>query len=396
MKKQTIFLTFFLCWFFVAFAQEETNTESKPAQAKLDPKLDPMYFVINRNDIIAKRSGALRQRKGDVPEQLWKIKTDGVVTAPPIALFDRIVLGTSMGRGYYVDKNTGKQVGNSAGSGAPIIYLGMYANDRYMSVTWVGTVGMVTMEWEHLAQSAIGAYKGNSIHPLGGLFWMRGCIVTQRDELPVLVDVKDGKVSGKLSNKWENGEATTPTLFMNDAFCLGTSRGDLLIIDGRFTKIQSMVRVKKSYATALAYENNHVYALTAEGELYAFDYVSGIQQWVVQLAEAGVDSMICDNGQIFVNAGKFYVIKADTGRILEDRDTLAHEKFKRTKPIVTKDRIFTCDSDGTIFIFNRQNFKLIQAINLEEDVMVNFAYLENVLYVPTIFGNLYAIDTSWY
>lgn len=398
-----------IIFIFIAFcslivAQEKTEKSDKPEKQvvpekideKVDKKLDPLYLAINFDDIISKRRIEFRKRKGNVPEQLWKIKTNGVVTVPPIMFETKLLVGTSTGTFNYLDFKTGEADKKSCAAGGLLVWSAIQNNNRVAGMTWVGTVVSFAKDWEHFMVTNFSAYKSKDVRPLGALVWGAGCIVTRRDNFPVMIDSKEDKIISQPSRTWANGEATAPLINSGSAFWIATSKGELISFDINLANILSVIRLGKSYATALASDGVLIYALTASKELIAYDIATSLLKWKQNVSGNGVNSMVCEGGFLYVNAGSFYVINGDDGKVLLERKSLAFENFMRTKPLLTGKKIFTCDSEGNIFIFNKKDLKFIHAINLDEDVMVDFFYLDQVLFVPTIAGFLYAIDVSLY
>lgn len=245
-------------------------------------------------------------------------------------------------------------------------------------------------------QTCFSAYKSKEIRPLGALVWGAGSIITRRDNYPVMIDSKEDKILAQPNRAWPGGEATAPLINAGAAFWIGTSKSELVSFDTNLTTVLSVIKLEKSYATALGSENSLLFALTESKELMAYDTTNNTLKWKINVAGYGVNSMVCEGGYIYLNAGSFYVIDNQDGKILLERKSMSFEGFMRTKPLITKDRIFSCDSEGNMYIFNKKDYAMIQAINLEEDVMVNFYYQDKVLYVATIAGYLYALDVSLY
>lgn len=391
--------TFLFCLFSVvllSFTMAQDKPQDKAAPV-VDKKLDPLYFHINFRDILASRKPQFRTaRKGEVPELIWKIKTNGTVTAPITMFENRLLIGTSMNNIYYVDMKKG-EIDKTVGSGGAMLAWTSIRNNRYIiGMTWVGTVVSYPINWPTHVKTSYGGWKSNTVHPLGALNWPDGAIVTRRNDYPVLLELTEGTVVATPSLAWTHGEATAPLVDSGKLLWLATSKGDLLGIDQKLTTVLSTIRLPSSYATALAYENNVLYALTANKDLFAYDLSSNILKWQKQVSGNGVDSMVCENGILYANAGDFYAIDSQDGKVLIEQPTLSFERFMRTKPVLTQNRIYSCDSEGHIFIFDKKTYKLLQVINLDEDVAINFMVNEEVLYISTIVPHLYAIDVSLY
>jgi outer membrane protein assembly factor BamB len=387
--------TFLICIFgfvFLSFA----NAQEKVVPV-VDKKLDPLYFHINFQEIISTRKPLFRTaRKGEVPELIWKIKTNGSVTSPITMFGTRLLIGTSVGNIYYIHIKKGEVDKIVGAAGGMLAWTGIRNNHSIIGMTWVGTVVSYPIDWPNHMKTSYGGWKSNDVRPLGALYWPDGAIVTRRKEFPVLLELTEGTVVASPSNAWTHGEATAPVIDSGKFVWLATSKSELLAIDQKLTTVVSTIRLPSSYATAMAYENNNLYVLTANKEIFAYDLTTNTQKWNIKVSGNGVDSMVCENGLLYANAGSFYVIDTQKGKVLLEQATLSYENFMRTKPVLTKDRIYTCDSEGHIFIFNKKTIKLNQVINLDEDVMVNFMVDENVLYIATIIGNLYALDVSLY
>lgn len=399
--KSICFLILIFILFPILSSQEKTDKSEKPpvptkVEDKVNPKLDPIYFAANYDDVLSKRKPMFRLRKGDVPEQIWRIKTNGTVMSAPILFESKLLIGTSMGGLYCLDFKSGEADKKFCNAQGMVVWTAVQNNNRATAMTWVGTVVSYAKDWEHFMQTCFSAYKSKEIRPLGALVWGAGSIITRRDNYPVMIDSKEDKILAQPNRAWPGGEATAPLINAGAAFWIGTSKSELVSFDTNLTTVLSVIKLEKSYATALGSENSLLFALTESKELMAYDTTNNTLKWKINVAGYGVNSMVCEGGYIYLNAGSFYVIDNQDGKILLERKSMSFEGFMRTKPLITKDRIFSCDSEGNMYIFNKKDYAMIQAINLEEDVMVNFYYQDKVLYVATIAGYLYALDVSLY
>lgn len=387
-----IFLFFLFSFALLSFS----NAQEKVAPV-VDKKLDPLYFHSNFQNILSARRPQFRTaRKGEVPELIWKIKTNGTVTSPITMFENKLLIGTSMNNIYYIHLEKGEVDKTVASAGGMLAWTGIRNNRFIIGMTWVGTVVSYPFDWPKHQKTSYGGWKSNTVTPLGALNWIDGCIVTRRKEFPVLLELTEGTVVSSPSAAWNHGEATAPLIDSGKLLWLATSKGEVLAIDQKLTTVLSTIRLPSSYATALAYESNTLFALTANKELFAYDLSSNTLKWQMKVSGNGVDSMVCESGILYVNAGDFYAIDIQEGKALLEQPTLSFEKFMRTKPVLTKNRIYSCDSEGNIFIYDKKTYKLLQVINLDEDVMINFMVNEDVLYISTIVPHLYALDVSLY
>lgn len=372
-------------------AQDKTKVESV-----VDKNLDPLFYHINYTEIHSKRRPLLRVRKEKIPEVIWKVRPNGFVTTQPLLYVGRLVVGTSTGMFQYINMETGEIDKVNCSAGSLIAYSGLRNDGSVLGMTWVGTTINFTSAWEANAYRSSLGFKNTETPPVGCLAWMGGCIVSQRNDFPVMIEMKEGKAVSDTHRTWKNGEITSPIIEGEGVFWLATSKGELLSFDINLSKITSTIRLEKSYATALVAQNKTIYALSAAKELFAFDSGTNLLKWKITVDGCGVNSMICDKEIIYLNAGNFYIINALDGKILFEQKTLSYERFMRTKPFVTNKRIYTCDSEGNLFIYDKNDYKLIQMINLDEDVFIDFICFKNVIFIPTISGNLYALDVSLY
>lgn len=72
------------------------------------------------------------------------------------------------------------------------------------------------------------------------------------------------------------------------------------------------------------------------------------------------------------------------------------EGFGRTKPFLTKDRIYVCDRVGNFYIFEKESKKFLQAINLNADVMIDFIVIEKMLIIGTTKAHILGVDLGLY
>ena len=363
----------------------------------VDKTLDPFYFHRNWQDIQGKRKPQFRLRKGNVPEQIWRINTNGIVSVTPFVIDSHLLIGTLNGFVNYVNLKTGAVDPKSFSAGNILTWMSTRNDNSIIAMTLVGNVVNFFKGWESAGKTAYGANKNDQSSPIGAISWGAGCVVARRDNFPIMLELKDCKVVSEYKTKlWVYGQATAPLMCNDSAFWLATSKGDLISFNLTLSVINSTIKLQKSFATALAFEGNIIYVLTADKELLAYDSSTNILKWKTTLEGKGIDSIVCEKGKLYVNAGSFYVVNCEDGKILLEQKTRAFEKFMRTKPVITNKRIYSCDSEGNIYIINKNDYKVLQVINLEEDVMVGFLYQDDVLYIPTIAGFLYAIDVSAY
>ncbi|PCJ59740.1 MAG: hypothetical protein COA79_10060 [Planctomycetota bacterium] len=396
--RKYYFLLICIYLFIHISAQEDDDDEDK--LGKKDPiyvvpreeKLN--YYQYHYDEVYKSRAGKYRKPAFATPEIIWVKRKLGTMTAQPFGAIDHVIVGTNTKRLYYLDPKTGDSSSFSVKVKGTPFWIG---NNDEMSTLSTNRIGFLfsyvksNLKWQYRVK----AFNHREQLWAGSLAWGAGVYISFLNHYPVFVDCNKKRVINKKSGKLD-AELTVPMAVIGTDVILCTADGRISAYDKGFSRVRYYYKLPTSYATAMIVEKQYLYVASADKMFRKVEFKKKKVIWEVELDGKSFNSIVKKGSEIFVPAGSFYIFNDKDGRKLFKRPTIGLEGFGRTKPLITKDRIYVCDRIGNFFIFEKKTKAFMQVINLNADVMMDFFVMDKILIIGTTKAHILGVDLGLY
>lgn len=146
----------------------------------------------------------------------------------------------------------------------------------------------------------------------------------------------------------------------------------------------------KGIYTSPAMANDFIYVITQGKILYRLDKKSGNIKGSFNLPTGPSLAPLIDGGSLFVQSQRtLYALDAEPKRVKWKVDLGSY--FAGRFPLLLKDSIVVATQDGRIRCFRRENGSPVWEYKVNGEITGGIAQSENVIYVGTREGMLYAI-----
>ncbi len=380
MKKISV-LFFFLVLASNLFSQEKFTL---PVDHK------PAYIARHFNDIMKNEGKNFGRRYGDVPEQRWMVTLPKPICTRPTVYYNYVVAPSFSQTAHAIVNETGViyNRSNNLGSTCLFIYISDLVN--------IQTFGLNGRYYSYRIDIAGRSINGSVRNGIVGIYHEgQFAYFTKAIKHPAKMAIHSGKMVSEPDTDLPAGVSAV-LCKAGSNFWLGLENGQIHSFSSELTKSPTFITLEKTYANSLAGDHENLYVTTADKQLIAFNGSTGKELWRKELRGLCYDRLVVDGDRLYVNARNFYVINATTGETLFEKGNLDAEGFGRTAPVITKNRIYTCDRKGFLHIFDKTTFEQYQVINLDEEVLVDFLFYENSIYIGTMQSKFYRLDVSFY
>lgn len=350
----------------------------------------PAYVIRYFADIIKKEGKDFGLRYSPIPEQLWVVKLPKPICTKPAIYNEFLVAPAFSQKAHVIRYETGKVASrtNHLGGACIGIFIGNFINIQTFCTTGRYYSYRINMEGRPVDVSV-----KNGI--VGVLYDGEYGYTTKESKYPGRISTRFGK--DNLDPETDLPAKVSAVLCKaGPEFWLGLENGQLLSFNNELTKNPTFITLDKTYANSLAGDYQNIYVTTADKKLIAFQRSTGKEIWRKELKGLCYDRLVVEGERLYVCAKNFYVVNRMTGEFLMEKENIEAEGFGRTAPVITDNRIYVCDRKGYLFIFDKETFQQYQAINLDEDVLIDFLYHENSIYIGTVQSKLYRLDVSLY
>lgn len=262
---------------------------------------------------------SLNPQNGDV---LWSFKSDGPIESKPFSDGSRVFFGNNEGFAYGVNVGDGSKLWTT--------YIG--GEILAQPIEKLGIVYFVTTSREIYAiDAATGDIQWTSyIRGFERQFTMRGNCPVHIDGNTIYIGFADGQVAAVSTS---NGETLWSKSFVGSQATFKDVDAGILV-DGNYLYIVGyfgeLAKVNKKTGETvwskpvksgaqMEQDANRVYISSHYGRVVAIDKETGYRSWEVPLNSGAISAplLVNDNLLVGTETGKFYVLEASTGKVLQ-------------------------------------------------------------------------------
>lgn len=220
----------------------------------------------------------------------------------------------------------------------------------------------------------------------------------------VYVASLDGKLTalvaetGKVRWSFDTRQAINETPAVADGMLYFASSDTLWAVDAKTgvapTAWKSGVKLPAEIEGAPAYANNTLYVITADQAIHALNATGGKEKWSQPVRGSVLHiSPVISNDTVFVASGaSLYAFSSRNGA---PRNPILFKTDIVVSPSANADGLYTVLQDGTIHALDlrlRERWKTLP--KLDDEVIASPTLSGGLLFVGTVQGRLYAVDTE--
>ncbi|MGD0451535.1 MAG: PQQ-binding-like beta-propeller repeat protein [Candidatus Bathyarchaeia archaeon] len=152
--------------------------------------------------------------------------------------------------------------------------------------------------------------------------------------------------------------------------------------------------------SAPAVANGIVYAGNGDGDLYAFDALTGSVSWVYKTVSGGIGSPSVANGIVYIGSGDFnvYALNATIGTVIWNYTT-GDQVY--SSPALVNGTLYISSYDGNVYALNAKDGTVIWKFlaypsnpKVEVAIPTSPAIADGIVYVGSPNDNVYALNAS--